>query len=225
MASSSYHRRYACNGVSRKRSTEYSRWPDNPNQEDSSSYRGHGKYCTHGKSLRTNKKTTKVAQEEVIKLPLSPRQTYAIQNEAVMAHRASEAKRYQALEEKKLKLRERKLREEKAAAKAHRVAEAERYRAIEEQKLMIQEEKNKADQAAIEAEKIAAAFQIQCVQNAKESTDSCCICMSKPRDTAVVPCGHRYFCNSCIEEHLAHSPHKQCPCCRAEVLFTCKIFE
>mmetsp|Transcript_36603 Transcript_36603/g.67081 ORF Transcript_36603/g.67081 Transcript_36603/m.67081 type:complete len:296 (-) Transcript_36603:238-1125(-) len=46
---------------------------------------------------------------------------------------------------------------------------------------------------------------------------SCVVCLTEPRDTAMLPCGHFCACYSCAT-HIRLSPsHSQCPMCRAAV--------
>lgn len=48
-------------------------------------------------------------------------------------------------------------------------------------------------------------------------TDSCAICLERPRNTAIIPCGHT-FCDSCI------SLLSNCSFCRGNILQSIKIF-
>lgn len=50
---------------------------------------------------------------------------------------------------------------------------------------------------------------------------TCVICMSAPRDTAVIPCGHFGFCGNCISAHMTTS--RDCPICRARIASVHKI--
>lgn len=45
--------------------------------------------------------------------------------------------------------------------------------------------------------------------------NQCCICLTRARDSQLLPCMHNKFCKACIEQHLARSNH--CPSCRAAV--------
>lgn len=58
--------------------------------------------------------------------------------------------------------------------------------------------------------------------DASSSADTTCvICMSAPRDTAAIPCGHFGFCGNCISAHMATS--RDCPICRARIASVHKI--
>lgn len=43
----------------------------------------------------------------------------------------------------------------------------------------------------------------------------CVICITNPKDTAVMPCRHMCMCKDCGEELLKHKP--VCPVCRAPI--------
>ena len=41
----------------------------------------------------------------------------------------------------------------------------------------------------------------------------CCICFENPKTTALVPCGHRSFCQDCVRR-LSSRDSPRCPLCR-----------
>jgi hypothetical protein len=58
-----------------------------------------------------------------------------------------------------------------------------------------------------------------------QETKLCVICQSDPCNTAVIPCGHKSFCYSCIEDYHKKYPLKGCPICNGNINVYCKIFE
>jgi hypothetical protein len=48
-----------------------------------------------------------------------------------------------------------------------------------------------------------------------EGSRECIVCLSEPRDTAVLPCRHMCLCNGCAE--LMRVQTNKCPICRAPV--------
>lgn len=112
-----------------------------------------------------------------------------------------------------------------AAVAEHHTAEAKRYRDLEESRLLQQEEAMVLARQQMDVEKRALEIQRACAKNVADDTSSelCCICMEATRDTATIPCGHRYFCHACIEQYLAVGK-QQCPFCRKDVLCIAKIY-
>ena len=51
----------------------------------------------------------------------------------------------------------------------------------------------------------------------------CCICMMKPVNTCLVPCGHMATCIECGKQNLDHSGN--CPICRKRVLTIVTTFK
>ena len=106
---------------------------------------------------------------------------------------------------------------EKQAKLEVQSAEIDRYRAIYDEELRQKEVelKKAADLQAIQG------MYIQRVEDNKE----CCLCISSPRDTAILPCGHKFFCYPCITEYHTLDPCKGCPICRGKISMISKIFE
>ncbi|PSS19643.1 E3 ubiquitin-protein like [Actinidia chinensis var. chinensis] len=48
--------------------------------------------------------------------------------------------------------------------------------------------------------------------NDNDSGKECVICMTEPKDTAVLPCRHMYMCSECAKELRLQSD--KCPICR-----------
>jgi hypothetical protein len=52
---------------------------------------------------------------------------------------------------------------------------------------------------------------------------TCEVCMIMPRDdVALIPCGHRRFCRSCIDELVRLNLH--CPLCRATIAQVIQLY-
>jgi len=54
--------------------------------------------------------------------------------------------------------------------------------------------------------------------DAAEEENSCVVCMSEPKSSAVIPCGHVCLCQRCGET-LQKQPQAKCPICRTGVQF------
>jgi hypothetical protein len=54
-------------------------------------------------------------------------------------------------------------------------------------------------------------------------SDSCVVCLSRPKSHAFVPCGHECVCGQCSEA-LIRSGAGKCPICRTDVAMAMKIF-
>jgi len=52
----------------------------------------------------------------------------------------------------------------------------------------------------------------------------CAVCMERPADTAVVPCGHMCGCFTCMQS-IHGSPDAQCPMCRGPMTSTIRIYK
>jgi len=89
-------------------------------------------------------------------------------------------------------------------------AHAERYITLEAERLRLAEESTKLQ-----------AMYLKRVNDSEE----CCICMEAPRESAIVPCGHKFFCNPCIVAYHAADSRKGCPVCRSDIVMITKIFE
>lgn len=66
---------------------------------------------------------------------------------------------------------------------------------------------------------IVARRQFQEPTNDRDYITECVVCLDAPNTHALVPCGHKCICDSCI--HVGD----ECPLCRAIVTFKLRIFE
>jgi hypothetical protein len=102
-----------------------------------------------------------------------------------------------------------------------RKVQIERYKLLEEQKLKQEEEFIILNQKRMKADE----EYIQLLKSrAENNTIECCICADAEADTATIPCGHKAFCYSCIDEYHRKNPHKGCPMCKGEILMVSKIY-
>eukprot|EP00929_Paragymnodinium_shiwhaense_P060102 TRINITY_DN30051_c0_g1_i1.p1 TRINITY_DN30051_c0_g1~~TRINITY_DN30051_c0_g1_i1.p1 ORF type:complete len:574 (+),score=105.45 TRINITY_DN30051_c0_g1_i1:172-1893(+) len=58
---------------------------------------------------------------------------------------------------------------------------------------------------------------------AEDDDGMCVVCLERPADTAVVPCGHMCGCGQCLQA-IQGTPAAQCPLCRGPVTSVIKIF-
>jgi hypothetical protein len=56
-----------------------------------------------------------------------------------------------------------------------------------------------------------------------EDMNMCKICLYKPKDSIIVPCGHFHFCMSCVE--ALRSDDRVCPYCRKPISFGMKVYQ
>lgn len=105
----------------------------------------------------------------------------------------------------------------KIAEEEYKKKKLDEYKMIEEQQLLkIQLERELEEKHLSILESIA--------KNIGDSITQCSICIQNPCDTAVVPCGHKFFCYECINSYLKTYAHRGCPICRGEMMFVTKIF-
>jgi len=76
----------------------------------------------------------------------------------------------------------------------------------------------------LEAEKLKLEFEIVCKRNVIDSSE-CCICTVEPRNTVIIPCGHKYFCKTCITNYHNQNPTNRCPICRSVIQSIHEVFE
>lgn len=97
----------------------------------------------------------------------------------------------------------------------------ERYKLLEELKLKQEEEQLLPNQKKLDAdEEYISLLKLRMENNMTE----CCICTDNIADTATIPCGHKSFCYSCINDYHTTNPYKGCPVCRKEIMMVTKIF-
>jgi hypothetical protein len=97
-----------------------------------------------------------------------------------------------------------------------RKADAERLR------LQQVQDKEKADKEKAEKEKAAAAAAAPpppSAQDAAANNHECVICLERPKNALLVPCGHLCLCMPCAQSLTTpkHSAANTCPLCRAVV--------
>ena len=54
----------------------------------------------------------------------------------------------------------------------------------------------------------------------KSAVQDCVVCLGRPAELAMIPCGHLCLCRSCMHQ----TAPKQCPICRDDVRMVCKIY-
>lgn len=54
--------------------------------------------------------------------------------------------------------------------------------------------------------------------------EKCSICFENVSDTAIIPCGHKFFCYECINDYRYSYKHRGCPICRCNIENIIKIF-
>ena len=97
-----------------------------------------------------------------------------------------------------------------------RLAQIEKYRALEIEKLRVEEERVKLESGWVTT--------IEKVHGKVGKGDDCCICSDCVADTAIVPCGHKHFCYSCIDTYHKTFPVKGCPICRKHIQSLVRIY-
>ncbi len=148
-------------------------------------------------------------------------------NKKAEEKKKNENKRMELLEQKRKeieRMKELELQAKKEAEDKYKQEQIERYRNIEEERIKQEQQKlhqvkeiNKIDEQWIE---LISNVQKKC----KEEPALCAICSVVEADTAVVPCGHKFFCNECIDLYIKKYPKKGCPICRADITTIIKIF-
>ena len=93
----------------------------------------------------------------------------------------------------------------------------DKFKELEKNKLLLQQKQIELDK------KWTSIVSLVHERIAKNSTD-CSICVEEMADTACVPCGHKNFCRSCIDNYLKSYNKNGCPVCRQEVKSLVKIY-
>jgi transcription termination factor NusB len=96
--------------------------------------------------------------------------------------------------------------------------EIDRITLLEQNKLRLQEEEIYKKSELLEFEK-------KCLYNSINNSSKCCICDNENSNTAIIPCGHKFFCYECINSYSKNYPLKGCPICRQKIISILKIFE
>jgi len=128
------------------------------------------------------------------------------------------------IEQKKLQEQEKQVKVEQK-----KLQEQEKKLKLEQKKLQEQEKKLKLEQEKqLKSKQIENQIDEQFIalikSNLSNDVSMCSICTENNADTAVIPCGHKFFCYDCID--LYHKTHKLkgCPLCRKEILCVTRIF-
>ena len=138
--------------------------------------------------------------------------------------------KYTPLDLKKLQAYDKKLQLEAMQSQVKK--EEEKYKqkyieelmSIEQKKLHEQEKKLKLEQIENHFEEQFIALMTTIKFNIDDGITQCSICAENNADTAVIPCGHKFFCHECIDLYHKTYPRKGCPVCRKEILCVTKIF-
>ena len=56
-------------------------------------------------------------------------------------------------------------------------------------------------------------------KESNKCASACVVCMDRPRDTMILPCGHAYLCGECV----VNLPNRKCPMCRGKIEKTVKL--
>jgi len=118
----------------------------------------------------------------------------------------------------------------------HQHIEAQRKRVLEEERRLVKAESDKLamEVAVLEQLRRDRDRQLDAVIDNEDpivvpvkevvGQAGCCICLDGPRDTVLIPCGHKHFCYSCIEMYCK-DPVKTCPICKVKITTYAKVFE
>lgn len=61
-------------------------------------------------------------------------------------------------------------------------------------------------------------------QHSSAGIGNCIICLTQPKEVAVVPCGHLCMCTACANEISKRTRTRQCPICRQKFRSTLRVF-
>jgi len=101
---------------------------------------------------------------------------------------------------------------------------------IDKERLRLNEAKTRlggemqAIRNAIEKSKAARQQQVKAgTAEAKDEESACGVCLERPRDSLVAPCGHIAMCHACATSiHKSRNP--ECPFCRARIIAVYKTY-
>ena len=80
----------------------------------------------------------------------------------------------------------------------------------------------KSHALALQSEAAVRAREAAVVCRELEEATLCQVCMDAPKDTALIPCGHR-TCETCAKRFLNERP-KLCPICRSSITSHIRVF-
>lgn len=103
-----------------------------------------------------------------------------------------------------------------AEEKFHR-EQLNKFMSIEEAKLHEQERKLRLEQMENELEAQFVTLLNVITANIETDKSKCSICFDDNANTAVIPCGHMFFCYECIDEYHKMYPNRGCPLCRGKI--------
>lgn len=172
----------------------------------------------NNKKRREYLERKKIELQEKKKLELEAKK---IAEEEFMKNKINEYKIMEEQKLEKIKLENEKM---KIELEAQRIAEEEFMKnKIEEYKIINEQEVKKIQLERELEEKYLALMETIALRIGK-NIDECSICADKPCDTAVIPCGHKFFCYECINTYHQTYAHRGCPFCRNDIMCVAKIF-
>ena len=110
------------------------------------------------------------------------------------------------------------------AEEKYKQGQIEKYRLLEEEKIKHEQEKLKQLQDIKKVEDHWIELQTKIQSNCNQNSELCSICFENNCDTAVIPCGHKFFCYECIDNYHKKFVSKGCPMCRSQIKMLNKIF-
>jgi len=148
-------------------------------------------------------------------------------NKKAEEKKKNELKRQELLEEKKKeieRMKELDVLAKKEAEDKYKQEQIEKYKLIEEAKIKQQEESLQQKNKIVELESKWIEMMNKVQTNCNKNSELCSICFDNDADTAIVPCGHKYFCYNCIANYNIAYSNKGCPVCRKGIVSFIKIF-
>jgi len=100
----------------------------------------------------------------------------------------------------------------------------EKFILIEKEKLLEQEKELKLKQMENQLDEQFISMIQSIKSNVEKDVTLCCICSENDANTAVIPCGHKFFCFDCIDNYHKTYTSRGCPICRENILCVTKIF-
>ncbi|QKF94868.1 zinc finger C2H2-type protein [Fadolivirus algeromassiliense] len=148
-------------------------------------------------------------------------------NKKAEEKKKNELKRLELLEEKKKeieRMKELEMIAKKEIEEKYKQEQIEKYKLIEEEKIKQEQQLLQQQIKLLELESKWMDMINKVQTNYCEDSELCSICFVDNADTAIVPCGHKYFCYNCISDYNKTYPNKGCPICRKHVTSLVKIF-
>ena len=116
------------------------------------------------------------------------------------------------------------LQAKREAEEQYKQEHLEKFILIEKEKLLEQEKKLKLEQLENQLEEQFISLIQSIKSNVENDATLCCICSENNANTAVIPCGHKFFCFDCIDNYHKTYTSRGCPICRENILCVTKIF-